>query len=123
MSPGQPKSSATTLRFFSAYTTTVPVVDGSQFKFIVDGELMTSSDHPTKYDFDAKTENNVVATFHYIFDGDGGRTKAKRVALVNSLSLSNPAIRQSILGKPAAYVRLRHGRRFRRQRVQQRRLQ
>lgn len=83
--------------FFQAYTTTIPVVDGSQFKFVVDGELLLSSDHNTQYDTELKTENNIVKIFHYIFEGEG-KGSFKKKSLLNSLSLSNPVICNSILG-------------------------
>ena len=95
---GMKRSSAHILHFFQAYTTTIPVVDGSQFKFIVDGELIVSSDHSTQYDTELKTENNVVKIYHYIFENEN-KGSFKKKSLLNSLSLSNPAIWKSILGK------------------------
>ena len=84
--------------FFKAYTATIPVIDGSQFKFIVEEKLMTSSMHPTHYCLDSKTENNIVTTYHYIFDSDSKTANHKKSPLVSSLSLSNPAFNESILG-------------------------
>lgn len=83
--------------FFKAYTATIPVIDGSLFKFLVDGEYITSSDHPTKYDPETQTYNNVVTIYHYIFDSESGHKKKRFIS--NALSLSNPAIRETVLCK------------------------
>lgn len=81
--------------FFKAYTTIIPVIGGSSFKFVVDDELMVSSNHESVYEPKEETYNNVVTIFYYIFDQDTGSTK--RVPLMNSLSLSNPAIKNIAL--------------------------
>ena len=53
------------------------MIDRTQFKFIVDGELMTSSLHPTHYDLALKTENNIFKVFNYIFENESKSTNNK----------------------------------------------
>jgi hypothetical protein len=66
--------------FFNAYTTTIPVIEGSSFKFIVDGEYVISSDHPTKYDPEAQAYNNIVMIFYYTFDSEIAKTIRRPLA-------------------------------------------
>ena len=79
------------------------MIDRTQFKFIVDGELMASSLHPTHYDHALKTENNIVKVSNYIFDNESKAINKKKPGLVSLLSLNNPSICQSILGKFSYY--------------------
>lgn len=102
--PWEIKVKCTYSEFFKAYKATIPVIDGSLFKFEVNGELITSGEHSTKFDSESQTYNNVVTIFQYIFDSE--TKKHKKIPLMNSLSLSNPSIRDTVLGKAFTYMNL-----------------
>jgi len=82
--------------FFNAYKAVIPVVDGTQFKFITNGEYIASTLHPTIKDHSTGSINNVVEIYLYISDQND--LNSKRTPLLNSLSLSNPSINRSIFG-------------------------
>jgi hypothetical protein len=48
--PWKTKIECTYSQFFKAYKATIPVVDGTLFKFVVDDETIVSSDHLKKMD-------------------------------------------------------------------------
>lgn len=48
--PWKTKIECSYSQFFKAYKATIPVVDGTLFKFVVDDELIVSSDHAKKLD-------------------------------------------------------------------------
>ena len=73
--------------YFSAFKAIIPVIDGSQFKFIVNGEYMVSDWHPMIRDSYSGDYNNVVEIYHYVHETE--TYKNNRKSLINSLSLTS----------------------------------
>jgi hypothetical protein len=97
--PWQMNIECTYSPFFKAYKTTIPVVDGSLFKFVVDDEQVWSSDHEKKFDTELHSYFNIAKFYYYIFESEENKQR-KASFTTNTLSLSNPAIRDTILSKP-----------------------
>ena len=85
--PWKTKIKCTFSDYFNSYKAIIPVINGSQFKFIVDESYMLSNDHIQIKDTESGAYNNVVQTFNSGINNE--LQHRARTPLLNSLSLIN----------------------------------